>query len=100
MSKEFLVRIELSPPPDMDEGELSRLRQQEALRARELASQGVLLRLWRSSSNWGNWGLWRCASKDELMRLLGSLPLRPMMAIEIHDLAPHPSDPACENPPS
>ncbi len=91
------MRIELSAPPDMDAGELSRLRQQEAIRARELAGQGALLRLWRASSKWGNWGLWRGASKDELMRLLDSLPLRPFMAIEIHDLAPHPSDPACEN---
>lgn len=94
VSREFLVRIELSAPPDIQSGELSRLRQQEAIRARELAQQGALVRLWRASSKWGNWGLWRCQTKEELMRLLDSLPLRPLMAIEVHDLAPHPSDPS------
>lgn len=93
MSKEFLVRIELAAPPDMDGGELARLRQQEAVRAGELAGAGNIVRLWRASSAWGNWGLWRCADREALMELLDSLPLRRMMTIEVHDLGPHPSDP-------
>jgi muconolactone D-isomerase len=90
---EFLVRIELTTPPGMDPEELSELRQREARRASELAAAGSIVRLWRSSSNWGNWGLWRCEDRESLLHLLDSLPLRPFMSIEIHDLAPHPSDP-------
>jgi muconolactone D-isomerase len=99
MSKEFLVRIELTAPPDMDGGELARLRQQEAVRARELAGAGKIVRLWRASSAWGNWGLWRCENREALMELLDSLPLRRMMAIEVHDLGLHPSDPVNRNAP-
>lgn len=87
------MRIELTAPPDMDSGELARLRQQEAIRARELAGAGNIVRLWRASSKWGNWGLWRCENREALVVLLDSLPLRRMMAIEVHDLGLHPSDP-------
>lgn len=90
---EFLVRIELVAPPGMDTEELANLRTREAQRARELAAEGNIVRLWRSASTWGNWGLWRCESRTALVILLDSLPLRPFMSIDIHDLAPHPSDP-------
>jgi muconolactone D-isomerase len=91
--KEFLVRIELTAPPDMDVGQLARLREQEAIRAKQLAAAGHIVRLWRASSKWGNWGLWRCENREALMGLIDSLPLRRMMAIEVHDLGLHPSDP-------
>ena len=93
MTMEFLVRIELTAPPDMPPDELADLRHREGLRARELAASGNLVRLWRAASTWGNWGVWRCASRDGLVEVLASLPLRPYMSIEIHDLGPHPSDP-------
>jgi muconolactone D-isomerase len=90
---EFLVRIELVAPPGIDAEELANLRTREAQRARELAAEGNIVRLWRSESTWGNWGLWSCESQETLLRLLESLPLRPFMTIDIHDLGQHPSDP-------
>lgn len=93
MTAEFLIRIELTAPPGIDPQVLQGLRQKEALRARQLAASGNLIRLWRAQTDWGNWGLWSCRSRDDLEHLLDSLPLRPFMSIEIHELSPHPSDP-------
>jgi muconolactone D-isomerase len=90
---EFLVRIELVAPPGMNAEELADLRQRESQRASELAADGNIVRLWRSASKWGNWGLWTCGSREILVQLLDSLPLRPFMTIDIHDLGQHPSDP-------
>jgi muconolactone D-isomerase len=96
MTMDFLVHIELIVPPGTDAEYLAELRHREAARAGELATTGNLVRLWRSSGVWGNWGLWRCGSRDALVHLLDGLPLRPFMSIEIHDLGPHPSDPAMQ----
>lgn len=93
MSPEFLTRVELTAPPGIDPQLLLKLRQQEAQRAHELAASGNLVRLWRTKTEWGNWGLWSCSGRDELERLLDDLPLRQFMVIEIHDLGLHPSDP-------
>ncbi len=97
MTVEFIVRIELTVPSGVNPDELARLRAQEASRAQALAAAGNIVRLWRSDSAWGNWGLWRSDSRAALVGLLESLPLFPYMAIEIHDLTEHPSDPLRRN---
>jgi muconolactone D-isomerase len=93
MRAEFLVHIELAAPPGMSADALDELRTREAQRARELVASGNIVRLWRASSSWGNWGLWRSETRESLVSLIDSLPLRPFMSIEILDLGPHPSDP-------
>jgi len=94
MTEEFLVRVELTAPEGIDPDELSDLRAREAARAKELVASGNILRLWRSDSAWGNWGLWRCTSREDLAQLMASLPLYPFMTVEVHNLRVHPSDPA------
>ncbi|WP_084648750.1 muconolactone Delta-isomerase family protein [Rhodococcus sp. WB1] len=90
---EFLVQIEFTVPPEIDQNTLQRLREHEARRATELATAGAVRRLWRVPGRWANWGLWRADSESDLHRLLASLPLFPLMSITIHPTAPHPSDP-------
>lgn len=93
---EFLTEVVLTAPPDMPPEELEALRLAEARRAAELADAGHLLRLWRpvDAEGWRNIGLWSARDLDELWALLESLPLRPLMTIEVRGLDPHPSDPA------
>src|SRR5213593_4141141 len=55
---EFLVRIEVDWPPDVDPDEFARLTSAERARARELGAEGRIRRLWRIPGRWANWGIW------------------------------------------
>ena len=89
---EFLVHMEVSPIPEGPEAEVE-LRKREAVRARELADAGILLRLWRVPGRRENWGIWRAKDIDALDEALGSLPMFSYLAITVHPLASHPNDP-------
>ena len=89
---EFLVHMEVSPIPEGPETEI-KLREREAVRARELADMGILLRLWRVPGRRENWGIWRAKDIDTLHEALGSLPMFSYLGITVHTLAPHPNDP-------
>jgi 2-oxoglutarate dehydrogenase E2 component (dihydrolipoamide succinyltransferase) len=91
---EFLVRTSIATPPEMPAPQLDDLRRREAVRARELAAEGYVVRLWRVPGEWANWGLWDATDEDELAQALDSLPLRPFLQVEILRLEHHPSDPA------
>ena len=69
------------------------LREQEAARSRELAKEGILLRLWRVPGRRENWGIWRADDADRLHDALSSLPLFRYLTITVHSLASHPNDP-------
>jgi muconolactone D-isomerase len=89
---EFLVHMEVSNVPEGPEAEVE-LREREAVRARELADAGILLRLWRVPGKRENWGIWRAKDGDALHKVLGSLPMFSYLVITIHPLASHPNDP-------
>ena len=90
---EFLVHIEVDWPPDGDPDELSRLLAAERERARQLATEGRLKRMWRVPGRWANWGLWEAPDPTALHEALTSLPLYPWTVMEVQALAAHPSDP-------
>ena len=92
---EFLVHMEVSRIEVGSEAEIA-LREQEAIRARELAAAGILVRLWRVPGRRQNWGIWNAADTDQLHEALASLPLFPYLAITVHPLASHPNDPGNE----
>src|SRR5689334_9849315 len=90
---EFLVRMEVLLPTDMDPGRRETLVTAEAERAAQLAADGVLVRLWRLPGRRANWGLWRADDPTALHAALASLPLWPWLAVEVIALAAHPNDP-------
>lgn len=90
---DFLVEIEIDWPPSGDPADKARLVAAESSRARTLAEQGTLVRLWRIPGRWANVGLWRAKDATELHEALTSLPLYPWMDITVRPLAEHPSDP-------
>jgi muconolactone delta-isomerase len=65
----------------------------EAIRAKELAKQGIVKRLWRVPSQKANWGLWMAEDATTLHQAISSLPLYPYMEFIVHPLAKHSSDP-------
>ena len=90
---EFLVHIEVGWPGDGDRAERDRLVAAEGARARELAAEGVIQRLWRIPGRWANWGIWVAPDATALHAAISSLPLYPWLSVEVHPLAAHPSDP-------
>ncbi|POX63885.1 muconolactone delta-isomerase [Streptomyces sp. Ru62] len=92
--REFLVEITTSVPDGTPEEEVARRRAAEAVRARELAATGHLLRLWRPVGELRSIGVWRADDEAQLHeRVLGTLPLRPWMQLTVTPLESHPNDP-------
>jgi len=89
---DFLVHMEVARIEGGDERE-KQLREQEAARSRELANEGILLRLWRVPGRRENWGIWSADDADRLHDALSSLPLFRYLTITVHPLASHPNDP-------
>src|SRR5665213_2226128 len=93
---EFLVIMKTYVPDGTTESEVDDTKAREALRARELAAQGHLRRLWKPPVEPGEWrtiGLWRAENEMALQALLTTLPLHPWMKVDLTPLARHPNDP-------
>ncbi|MET8624609.1 muconolactone Delta-isomerase family protein [Kitasatospora sp. NPDC004669] len=92
--KEFLVELTISVPEGTDQVEVDRRRAAEAVRAKELAAEGHLLRLWRPAGEPRVIGVWCADDKAELrQKVLGSLPMWPWATAVITALQSHPNDP-------
>jgi muconolactone D-isomerase len=91
---EFLVEITTTVPEGTDPAEVDRRWAAEAVRARELAATGHLVRLWRPVGALPSIGLWRATDEAELHeKVLGTLPLREWMTLVVTPLQSHPNDP-------
>src|SRR5205085_806003 len=93
---EYLVTMTTHVPAGTLEEDVEDIRAREALRARELASEGHLLRLWRPPLLPGEsraLGLWRAQDEAEMQTILQSLPLAHWMTVEVTPLSAHPNDP-------
>lgn len=92
--REFLVEITTNVPEGTDPAEVDRRRAAEAVRAKELAATGHLVRLWRPVGELRSIGVWCAGDESELHeKVLGRLPLRPWMTLVVTPLEPHPNDP-------
>jgi len=94
---EFLVTMTTHVPAGTPEEAVEAIRTREAARARELAAQGHLLRLWRPPLQPGEWrtlGLFAASDAGQLEEVLASMPLRVWRTDEVLPLSPHPNDPA------
>lgn len=93
---EFLTNMITSVPEGTSDAEVDATKDREAARARELADQGHLLRLWKPPVAPGEWrtlGLWSADNERQLREILATMPLHVWMTVEVTPLTPHPSDP-------
>jgi muconolactone delta-isomerase len=93
---EFLTTLILTVPEGTPEEVVSDMTAREAIRARELADEGRLVRLWTLPNQPGQWrtlGLWSASDSAGLTATLESLPLHVWMRVEATLLTPHPNDP-------
>lgn len=91
---EFLVRIDVTWPADMDDEARARVSAAEAERGRVLGEAGTIRAMWRIPGRLSNVGIWAAPGPDELHAAITSLPAWPYMAVEVtalatHHLAPH-----------
>jgi len=91
---EFLTTFVITVPQGTPGRAVADVEAREAERAKELAGQGHLRRLWTLPGDGRALGLWQAAGPAEMQAILRSLPLDPWMTVQTTPLAPHPSDPA------
>ena len=86
---DYLVRIEITLPPDMNEEERRSLLEAEQAVGRQLVERGVIAAIWRLPGRRANVGIWHASDATELHGLISSLPLLPWMKVEVTELAMH-----------
>ncbi len=91
---EFLTTFTITIPAGTPGQAVEETEAREAARAKELAGQGHLLRLWTLPGGGRALGLWQTQDAAQLQAILTSLPLDAWMTVETTPLTPHPSDPA------
>jgi muconolactone delta-isomerase len=93
---EYLVTMTTRVPDGTTDEAVQEIRNREAVRSRELAAQGHLLRLWRPPLQPGEWrtlGLFAAADAVTLEAVLDSMPLHVWRSDQVVPLSAHPNDP-------
>ena len=90
---QFLLHIEVTWPPDGDPEEKERRIAAEGVRARELAAEGIVKRIWRIPGQWANWSIWEGPDATAIHAAVTSLPMWPYLDVQVYPLADHPNDP-------
>ena len=91
---EFLTTFTLTVPAGTPRETVDATNALEATRARELAEQGHLLRLWTLPGPGRALGLWQAQDTAGMQAILASLPLSTWLSVQTTPLTAHPSDPA------
>ncbi|GAA0230333.1 muconolactone Delta-isomerase family protein [Actinomadura nitritigenes] len=98
---EYLVTFIVDVPDAASPRIVDEMLAREAARARELAAEGLLARLWTLPGRGRNLGLWQAVEAGRLQEILRALPLADWLTTETVPLTRHPSDPAvAEEPPA
>jgi muconolactone delta-isomerase len=90
---EFLTTFTIAVPEGTPDQVVKDTEAREAERARELAGQGHLERLWMLGPG-RVLGLWRARDPAGMQEILKSLPMDSWMNVQTTPLTEHPSDPA------
>jgi len=91
---DFLTTFTITVPESTPGQEVGDIEAREGQRAKQLAGQGHLRRLWTLPGHGHALGLWQASGPAEMQAMLRSLPLDPWMTVQTTPLSPHPSDPA------
>lgn len=89
---EFLTTFTVTVPAGTPDQLVAETEAREAQRAKELAGQGHLLRLWTLPGRGRALGLWRARNAAEMQAMLKSLPLDAWMSVQTTPLTAHPED--------
>lgn len=87
----YHVRMDVTPPRDLQPEVFDRLKAEERSRAEQLQRDGTWVHLWRIAGAYANISVFDVADHDALHGILSTLPLFPFMTITVTPLARHPS---------
>ena len=90
---EFLTAFTINIPKGTPDRLVDDTETRESARAKELAKEEHLERLWVLPGPGHALGLWRARDASEMKGIVESLPLNSWMTTEITPLSAHPSDP-------
>jgi muconolactone D-isomerase len=90
---EFMVLIKNTYPADGNKEKLASLTKAESSRASVLATEGIIVKIWRRTGQKSNVGIWVAPDATQLHAAISSLPFFPWLEVEIWPLAEHPNDP-------
>ena len=86
----FLVRMDTTAVYQLPDRERKELIERERMRGRELHAGGFLRQAWSLPGQKANVGIWSARDADQLSEALQSLPIWPLIALEVTPLATHP----------
>jgi muconolactone D-isomerase len=87
---DFLVRIDTTAVYRLPDRERTDLIERERMRGRELHTGGFLRKAWSLPSQKANIGIWSSRDADQLTEGSQSLPIWPLITLEVTPLATHP----------
>ena len=87
---DFLVRINTTAVYQLPDRERRELIERERMRGRELHAEGFLQKAWSLPGQKANVGIWSARDADQLTEALQSLPIWPLITLEVTPLATHP----------
>lgn len=87
---DFLVRLNTTAVYRLPDGERRELIERERMRGRELHADGFLRKAWSLPGQKANVGIWSARDADQLTEALQSLPIWPLITLEVTPLATHP----------
>jgi len=87
----FMLRIDVSIPPEMPQADKDKLRERENARATEYINEGTLVRIWRIVGRVANFSVWEAPTLEALHDKVGALPMFPYMKVEVTPLINHPA---------
>lgn len=88
---QFMVKMTVSLPADLDEATRTDLVNQEREYSQNLQRSGKFVHLWRIVGEHANYSLFDVESNAELHEILTGLPMFPYMTYEITALTDHPN---------
>ena len=87
---DFLARMDTTAVYQLADRERKELIERESVRGRELHADGTLRKVWRLPGQKANVGIWSARDADQLTEALQSLPIWPLITLEVTPLATHP----------
>jgi muconolactone D-isomerase len=87
---DFLVRMDTTAVHQLPDRERKELIERESTRGQELHASGILRKVWRLPGQKANVGIWSVRDADQLTEALQSLPIWPLITLEVTPLATHP----------
>ena len=87
---DFLVRMDTTAVYQLPDRERKELIDRERMRGRELHAGGFLRNAWSLPGQKANVGIWSARDADQLTEALQSLPIWPLITLEVTPLETHP----------